>query len=188
MLERAATENDLAEVEEATTPDLATADEWPDEPERDPTDANDPANWPDAGDAANEERDREERERAAAILRAAADRMSGGKSPTPREADWWKEIREEGGIVAEEQRVTAVYENTHGSIVIRQEAWEPGDDDPYVFFPPANVPNLIRKLAEMIGYRVEFVPLGEASAKPRDASSNARGSRGRKSGCDLFAG
>src|SRR5215211_3806225 len=57
---------------ETALPDLANPDEWPNEPERDPNDANDPENWPAAG---------EDTDRAAAVLRAAADALDGKRPP-----------------------------------------------------------------------------------------------------------
>jgi hypothetical protein len=139
----------------ATLPDLDSPDSWPEESERNPADANDPANWPDAGDpsgALNEANDR-----AAAILRAATDAIEGKSAPPhSRRDDWsWEEAREGGLVCAEEQRMSAVYTNPNGHVVIRQ-ADPFDDDDPYLVFTPANIPVLIRALANEVGLEVSI--------------------------------
>jgi hypothetical protein len=56
--------------------------------------------------------------------------------------DW----RDDAGIVLREQPATAVYRNTTGGIVIRQEcAWDE-EEDPFLVFQPENLPVLIRAL------------------------------------------
>jgi hypothetical protein len=61
--------------------------------------------------------------------------------------DWSSENPD---IVIQEQPQTAVYVNPFGSIVIRQEARDPYEDDQFVFFTPANIPALIERLRSMI--------------------------------------
>lgn len=60
-------------------------------------------------------------------------------------ADWTKAA---GDLCIAEQPATAVYWNTKGAVVIRQE--DPyGDDDPYVMVQPHNLPALILRLEQM---------------------------------------
>jgi hypothetical protein len=60
----------------------------------------------------------------------------------PRDFDWQ---RDEGDIVIPYQPRTAVYENTCGTIVIRQENYS-DDDDVVVLVTPENLPALIAAL------------------------------------------
>jgi hypothetical protein len=96
----------------------------------------------------------------AAALREAADRIEGASKESSHSDRWkWDEAREGGLVVAEEQRVTAVYTNPFGAVVIRQEASEldnSPDDDPFVFIRPEFVPKLIRALAAEVALEVEL--------------------------------
>jgi hypothetical protein len=53
-------------------------------------------------------------------------------------------------VVVWEQPRTAVYFNQRGQTIIKQMADNYGDDDPFLMFNRASLPDLIRKLAEQI--------------------------------------
>lgn len=58
--------------------------------------------------------------------------------------DWGKE-EEDGTVLLRKQPCTAIYWNAGNQIVIRQESHY-GDEDPFVFFDPHNVPAVIERL------------------------------------------
>ena len=69
-------------------------------------------------------------------------------TPPPRRvnADPWGSDNENnilGNVVLQQQMRTAVYWNTHGALVIRQEAPDHWDADPLVCIRPEHVPALI---------------------------------------------
>jgi hypothetical protein len=53
---------------------------------------------------------------------------------------------EDPSLIVSCQPATRVYQNPFGQVVICQEAREYGEDDPFVFFQPENVPKLIAAL------------------------------------------
>jgi hypothetical protein len=68
--------------------------------------------------------------------------VAAAKPPAGDAFDW----RDKDDVVIETQRATAIYWNPAGQIVIRQEAGWSDDDDPYLFFEPANLPRVIERL------------------------------------------
>lgn len=52
----------------------------------------------------------------------------------------------EEDVVIRAQPETAVYENPQGAVVIRQESYIAGEDDPFVFIRKENLPALIEAL------------------------------------------
>lgn len=51
-------------------------------------------------------------------------------------------------VVISEQPQTAVYLNPYGAVVVLQEARD-GQDDPFVYFQPSNIPALIKRLQQI---------------------------------------
>jgi hypothetical protein len=86
-------------------------------------------------------------EKAEKLALTVAEAMSKGalkddKPPAGDAFDW----RDKDDVVIETQRATAIYWNPAGQVVIRQEAGWSDDDDPYLFFEPANLPRVIERL------------------------------------------
>jgi hypothetical protein len=126
--------------------DLGNPESWPDEPDRDRSDANDPENWRDASDPSDAEKGASDR--AAAVLEAAVARLRA----TPPKPNPWDEYETSGALVIQEQRMTAVYENNSGGVVIRQADPDGCDDeDPFIWFGKHYAEHVIRAIAEVAG-------------------------------------
>ena len=64
----------------------------------------------------------------------------------------WDEYETSGALVIQEQRMTAVYENNSGGVVIRQADPDGCDDeDPFIWFGKHYAEHVIRAIAEVAG-------------------------------------
>jgi hypothetical protein len=155
----------------APPPDLDSAGEWPDEPERDLADAHDPENWPMAGDPSDVLNDEAERaSNTAAVLRAAADSIEG-RAPPPKPERWvWQ--TDDAVLAVLEQPLTGVWENSYGAVVVMQER---DREEQFIFLRPENVPAVIRKMAELIGMTVSLSPMASPSRASPPAPRRKRG-------------
>jgi hypothetical protein len=64
--------------------------------------------------------------------------------PQDDDFDWYgKEV------IIHEQPATAIYFNPQGALVIRQRAFDCGDDDPFVFISRKNIADFIERLIRL---------------------------------------
>jgi hypothetical protein len=93
--------------------------------------------------------------------------------------DWSAECRDGGSVVLREQRATAIYRNTAGDLVIRQErAWNE-EEDPFIVITQQNEQEFLDKLCDFLGIPSTATPNGSwakwvASSTSRKRSPSSR--------------